>query len=71
MAILEAHLSNLTEHVIEKMYERRRKAVTGSFTANFASTHPPGFQSAYTELPQEASSSEGHTAYGRRATGML
>ena len=71
MAILEAHLSNLTEHVIGELYERRRKAATGSFTANFASTHPPGFQPAYPELPQEASSSEGHTAYGRRATGML
>lgn len=43
MAILEAHLSNLTEHVIGELYERRRKAATGSFTENFASTHPPGF----------------------------
>jgi hypothetical protein len=43
MAILEAHLSNLTEHVIEELYERRRKATTGSFTANFASAHRPGF----------------------------
>ena len=43
MAILEAHLSNLTEHVIEELYERRRKAATGSFAANFASIHSPGF----------------------------